>query len=411
VLKLPLKGYQLRVSRVEKHGIQAASFQVYLTGSSGRRLADSEFEEVSQAEMPPVDDPLYPPTTTQPSRSLGEILGLIRSSQLSERVKSTASAIFTRLGEAEARVHGGDPGQVHFHEVGGVDAIVDIVSAGIGLEILEIEQVLASPLHLGGGFIRFSHGLYPVPAPATANLLMGVPVYTTEIKGELVTPTGAAILTTVCQGFGPLPSMTVRAVGYGAGTRQREFPNVLRAFLGETGEAASGTGRPAVRAPFPEQHEMPVGPGGYHEGPAVVLEANIDDMNPQLFERLFERLLESGALDVLLIPVQMKKGRPGALLQVLSQPETVDTLLGIIFVESTTIGVRTYPVTKRMLQREVRRVETPLGPVRIKVARLGEQVVNLAPEYEDCYALSVQSGRPLKEVYALALAAAQAGEA
>lgn len=401
--KLPLAGYRLEAARVNKRGIQATKFNVILTGPEGDHLADSEFQEVAQ----PTSETDHPPDhhhPDQPQRPLAEILSLIERSSLSDRVKATATAIFTRLGQAEAQVHGVSLEQVHFHEVGGVDAIVDIVGAAIALEELGVERVYASPLHLGSGFVRAAHGLLPVPAPATAHLIAGVPVYSSEVKGELVTPTGAAIITTIAHSFGPLPPLVVEASGYGAGMRDREFPNVLRGYLGH---AAAGAVLPApsgrrVRDPFPEQHHTPEVSAGYHQGPATVIEANIDDMNPQLFEYLLERLLEAGALDVSLIPIQMKKSRPGTLLHVLAHPASVDELLAIIFTESTTIGARTYEVTKRMLQRETQTVQTALGPVRVKVARLGSRVVNMAPEYEDCRELARRHNLPLKEVYTLA---------
>jgi hypothetical protein len=411
--KLPLEGYRLQVAKVNKRGIQATKFQVILTGPTGDRLADADFQEVelpaeTTGQPSPGDSPhRHSPTAQPPHRFLTEILNLIDKSRLSATVKTMASAIFTRLGEAEARVHGVSLDRVHFHEVGGIDAIVDIVGAAIGLEQLSPERVYASPLHLGSGFVRSAHGLLPVPGPATAHLVAGAPVYSSEVKGELVTPTGAAIITTIAQQFGPLPPMVIEATGYGAGSRDREFPNVLRAYLGQEVAGpppAIPSGDDRMRDPFPEQHEAPLVTAGYHEGPAVVIEANIDDMNPQLFEYLLERLLEAGALDVLLIPVQMKKSRPGAILHVLAHPTSLDDLLTIIFTESTTIGARTYEVTKRMLQRETQTVETPFGPVRVKVARLGNRVVNVAPEYEDCRELARRHGLPLKEIYALARA-------
>jgi hypothetical protein len=395
--KLPLEGYRLEVSRVDKLGIQATKFDVLLTDTEGERLADSEFQEV-EAPGPQADRPTH--HHARPQRGLQDILGIIEESNLSARVKSIAGQIFTRLGQAEAAVHGTTLDQVHFHEVGGTDAIIDIVSTVIGVEQLGIEKIFASPLHLGSGFVRCAHGLYPVPGPATANLIKGVPAYTGETRGELVTPTGAALITTLAEGFGPMPPMLTQAVGYGAGSRDREFPNVLRGFLGEpVSSAAAVTPGRQLRAPFPEQHAAPQSAAGYHQAPAIVIESNIDDMNPQLFEHLTERLLAAGALDVILIPAQMKKGRPGTLLQVLAHPSSVDELLGIIFTESTTIGARTYEVTKRMLQRETHTVETPYGAMRVKVARLGERVVNVAPEYEDCLALARRHGVPVKEIY------------
>ena len=416
--RLPLEGYRLEFDRVERGGIQATRFKVILARQGGDRQADSEYTEV---DSPGEDSAGVKAQGQAPvpgehggHRTLPQIVEIIESSSMSPRVKTRAAAIFTRLAEAESRVHGVSVDQVQFHEVGAVDAILDIVGAAIGLEQLGIEAVYASPLHLGAGFVRSQHGLLPVPGPATAYLLHGIPAYTSQAKGELVTPTGAAIITTIARGFGPMPLMVVQAVGYGAGRREREFPNTLRVFLGEEFSAsrfAPAAETPAMaraaRDPFPEQHDMQPGPGGYHEGPAVVIEANIDDMNPQLCEHLAERLFEIGALDVLWVPAHMKKGRPGMLLHVLAHPDSVDGLLAILFAESTSIGARTYPVIKRMLQREVLVVETPYGRVRVKVARLGERVVNVSPEYEDCRQVARVYQIPLKEVITMTISAAR----
>jgi uncharacterized protein (TIGR00299 family) protein len=424
--KLHLEGYRLEAERVEKRGLGATQFRVILTDASHEHLADDEFEEVHEHthehdhvhehthtehdhhehdhEHEHHHDEAAPHTHTH--RALADILALIAASELSEQVKATASRIFTRLGEAEAKVHGVPVQEVHFHEVGGVDAIVDIVSSAIGLDQLGVQRVIASPLHLGGGFVKMAHGLYPIPAPATAQLIQGVPVYSTEAKGELVTPTGAAIVTTLASSFGPLPVMSIASVGYGAGTRERDFPNVLRAMLGETEASAEQTAVRAPRDPNPQQHAVALSAEGYQEGRAIVIEANIDDMNPQLFEALSDQLLAAGALDVLLLPVQMKKQRPGVLLQVLSAPEKLNVVLDILFRESTTIGVRTYEVTRYMLQRESVPVTTRYGLVHVKVARQGDRVVNVAPEYEDCRVLAQQAHQPLKLVYAAALGAA-----
>jgi pyridinium-3,5-bisthiocarboxylic acid mononucleotide nickel chelatase len=413
--KLPVERYQIQVSKVDKQGIQAVQFRVLLSEGVGERLADSEYVETDQPEALDEHDSQPDSTAIESggeqhahTTSLPQILAIIQGSALSERVKALASHIFTRLAQAEGQVHGLPKEQVYFHEVGGVDAIVDIVGAAIGIEQLGIETIYAAPVPLGAGFIHSAHGTYPVPAPATAYLLRGAPVYTNQVRGELITPTGAAILMSVAQGFGAMPEMLVQAVGYGAGTRQRQYPNVLRAFLGDmewSSPRAQGIAR-APRAPYPEQHETPVGEAGYHESAAVVIEANIDDMNPQLFENLMEKLLEAGALDVLTIPVQMKKSRPGILLHVLASPSSVEELLRIIYTESTSIGARTYPVTKRMLQRETRMIDTPYGLLRVKIAWLGERVVNVAPEYEDCREAARRSGVSLKDVLAAATAAA-----
>jgi uncharacterized protein (TIGR00299 family) protein len=413
--KLRIEGYHIQVAKVDKQGIQAVQFRVLLSEAVGERLADSEYLETDQPGTVDEDDS-HPDSAAESGEnkqhvhttSLPQILAIIQGSALSDRVKALASHIFTRLAEAEGQVHGLPKEQVYFHEVGGVDAIVDIVGAAIGIEQLGIEAIYAAPVPLGAGFIHSAHGTYPVPAPATAYLLRGAPVYTNQVRGELITPTGAAILTSVAQGFGVMPEMLVQAVGYGAGTRQRQYPNVLRAFLGESEwlEQRAQMSARAPRAPYPEQHETPVGEAGYHESAAVVIEANIDDMNPQLFENLMEKLLKAGALDVLTIPVQMKKSRPGILLHVLASPASVDDLLLVIYSESTSIGARTYPVTKRMLQRERRVVETPYGLLQVKIARLGEKVVNVSPEYEDCREAARRSGTALKDVLAAATAAA-----
>lgn len=367
---LGLAGYRLVTQRVDKRGLQATHFKVLLQEADGERLADTAHE--------------HQHTHEHPHRALSDILALIDRSNLSPRVKRDASRIFTRLGEAEAGVHGIPVEQVHFHEVGGVDAIVDIVSAAIGLEQLGVERVIASPLHLGSGMVKMSHGLYPIPAPATARLIEGVPAYATDAKGELTTPTGAAIVTTLAQSFGPLPAATMLRVGYGAGTKDRDFPNVLRAMLLEQPDAGA----------------LP-----YQTGMATVIEANIDDMNPQHYEPLMAHLLAAGALDVALLPVQMKKQRPGTLLQIIAARDGVQRLLDIVFRESSTIGVRTYDVTRYMLPRELITVNTRYGAVRVKVARLGGEIVNAMPEYDDCRACAERAGVPIKVVTAAAVAA------
>jgi pyridinium-3,5-bisthiocarboxylic acid mononucleotide nickel chelatase len=428
--KLSLPGYHLNTKRVKKQAVQATQFQVLLKDVDDELLADAEFHEVDlgsrmhDTESGIVDDqgldaPNSLPTTDrqlehdtvrksagrQHSRSLAKILDLIEASNLSPETRSLSQAIFTRLGEAEARVHNQPLDHVHLHEVGAVDAIIDIVGAVIGLELLGVDEVYASPLHLGSGFVNTAHGLLPVPAPATAELCTGIPVYTTQAKGELVTPTGAAFISTVTRSFGSMPMMKVKAIGYGAGSREREFPNVLRAFLGESTVKKEDDLSAASlnRLPHPEQHNTPESPGGYHISPAVVIEANLDDMLPQFYENLTERLLEADALDVVMTQIQMKKNRPGIQLQVLASPGSIDSLLTIIFNESTTIGVRTYEVQKRMLQRETVSVQTPFGTLRVKIARQGDKVVNIAPEYEDCRARARESGMPVKEIYNAAI--------
>jgi uncharacterized protein (TIGR00299 family) protein len=422
--KLALDGYQLAQKRVDKLGIQANQFLVLQGTGQEESLSDSQFQEVHPPHLPDPKPHQVPGELhqhdqrdnhehnhdhnydqAQHGRTLQQILAIIAASQLSERIKTNATQIFKRLGQAESVVHNVPLDEVHFHEVGSLDAIIDIVGSCIALELSGAERIIASPLHLGSGFVRIHHGLYPIPAPATANLIQGIPVYSTEVRGELVTPTGAAIITTLAESFGPMPAMIVNGIGYGAGTRQREIPNVLRVIAGEaTSVSLSGS---TPRDPFPEQHHSPVGSAGYHESEAYVIETNIDDMNPQLVDVLFDRLLAAGALDVYISTVLMKKNRPGLNLHVLAHPSSLDILLHIVFRESTSIGARTYPVIKRMLQRELITVLTPYGPVKAKLARLGVSIVNITPEYEDCRQLASAANRPLKDVLAAAQAACQ----
>ena len=318
----------------------------------------------------------------QRHRSLSEILHMIERAGLEPPVAERASRIFQRLGEAEALVHGMPIEKVHFHEVGAVDSIVDIVGAAAGFEQLGIEEFFCSPLNVGSGRVETQHGSLPVPAPATAELLRGAPTYSTGIERELVTPTGAAIVATLVSKFGPQPAMTVSAVGLGAGTAQlAEQPNVLRLFVGE----AVST-RKTAESPADEE--------------IAVLEANLDDMSPQIYGFFAERALEAGALDVFSVPVQMKKNRPGQLITVLCQAADAGKFSDLLFRETTTLGVRESRVQRRTLQRESVAVETSLGSIRVKVARLNGDVLNFAPEYEDCQKVAAELGVPLKRVLA-----------
>ena len=314
-------------------------------------------------------------------RGLADILEIIGKADLPAEVSGPARRAFERLAEAEARVHGSSVEEVHFHEVGAVDAIVDIVGAFCGLHRLGIEKVYASPLPLGGGWVDTAHGRLPVPAPATVELLRGVPSYGGPVEAELVTPTGAAIVTTAAEAFGLMPPMTIRAVGCGAGKRDLAHPNLLRLFLGE----------PATR-PLEQQLSL--------------IETNIDNMNPELFGHVMETLLEAGALDVYYTPIVMKKSRPATLVSVLAEPPLVDTLSEILFRETTTLGLRVTEVSRRCLEREWKEIETEWGPVRVKIGRLNGEVVNVAPEYEDCARLAREKGIPAKVVWEAAREAA-----
>jgi pyridinium-3,5-bisthiocarboxylic acid mononucleotide nickel chelatase len=325
----------------------------------------------------------------QRHRPLNAILQILRDSKLASPVRDRASAIFRRLGEAEARVHDVPVEKIHFHEVGAVDAIVDIVGACIGFHMLGIEKFACSPLNVGGGTVKMAHGVLPVPAPATANLLQGKPTYSNGVQRELVTPTGAAIVAILCDSFGPQPPMSVSAIGYGAGAADLEGqPNVLRMMIGEATEKTVL---------------------GYDEE-ITVIEANLDDMNPQIYGYFQEKALASGALDVFTTPVQMKKNRPGTLLTVLCQPADAQTLMTLIFAETTTFGVRTHAAQRRVLPREFVKVSTSYGEVRIKLSRVNGRILHVAPEYDDCRKLAEEKNVPLQRVINEALLSYEGSE-
>jgi len=308
-------------------------------------------------------------------RHLSDIKQIIEGSGLSDSVKRRAVQIFTRLAEAEARVHNEPVDHVHFHEVGALDAIVDVVGAAICFDALRIDRFMCSPIHTGSGMVKMAHGQFPIPPPAVTELLKGVPLYATEIKGELLTPTGAAIITTVCHEYGPIPQMLTETTGYGAGTREYpDFPNVLRVLLGQTEDQSATDER------------------------LWMLETNLDDASPQIVGHVMDRVLESGALDCFFTPVQMKKNRPGVLLSVLCGREEKDAVMKLLFLETTTLGVRSYEVTRRALRRSLVRVETQYGPIDVKVAHLDGRVVNEMPEFEQCRQAAANANVPLKVV-------------
>lgn len=319
--------------------------------------------------------------TAHGHRSLDDIYRLIDGSALSAVARDRAKALFARLGEAEAAVHGVPLARVHLHEVGALDSIIDIVGTVHAIESLGVAQVVASPLNVGSGMVRSAHGLFPVPAPATLRLLAGVPIYAGAQQAEMVTPTGALLVTGYAGRYGPVPAMRLSRTGYGAGSRDiRETPNVLRVLLGEAEVSQTG-------------HQV------------TVVEAEIDDMNPQLFGVVMERLLAEGALDVFYTAIQMKKNRPGTLLTVIVPPDARDRLVATIFRETTTIGVRVRDSLRQCLDRAFVSVETPMGAVRVKVARDGTRVLNAAPEFDDCVRLATAGGHPVKAVQAAAMKA------
>jgi uncharacterized protein (TIGR00299 family) protein len=322
----------------------------------------------------------------QPHRHLSDVLAIIEDAPLSERVRQNASLVFRKLAEAEATVHNTTPERVHFHEVGAVDAILDVVGCCWALEYLGVERIVCSPLPMGRGFAHAAHGTLPLPAPAVVELLRGIPTYGIPIEGETVTPTGAALAVALSHAFGQQPPMRWEAVGYGAGTAVRPLPNLLRLFLGEAyaSLSAQGTWQSIVQ-----------------------IETNLDDATPELLGYLMEQAMEQGALDIFFTPVQMKKNRPGVLVTLLASPERAEPLMNLLLTETPTLGVRYMLLNRRCLERTIHTVQTPWGAVRLKVAREGERVLHLAPEYDDCARIARAHGVPLQQVMQQALLAWQ----
>jgi pyridinium-3,5-bisthiocarboxylic acid mononucleotide nickel chelatase len=355
---LGVEGYTVRAERVDKHGIMATKFHVDVDESHGH-----------------------------PHRHLRHILEIIESGDLPQPVKDASAETFRRIAECEAAIHGTTIEKIHFHEVGAVDSIADVVGAHLALHLLDIEHIESSPLHIGSGTVKCAHGVMPVPAPATAKLLENVPVYGGEVAGELVTPTGAALVSQLAGRFGPLPAMRITASGYGSGTRNLpDRPNVLRVVLGEIDAALPAT------------------------EPIVVIETNIDDMNPELIPPLLSDALDRGARDAFVTPILGKKGRPAQLITVLCDPDTVSVIVETLFKGSTTLGVRMREERRICLPREWRSVRTPWGGVRVKIGALGDSTNSASPEFDDCRRVAEEAGESVKAVYSAALAAAARGD-
>jgi hypothetical protein len=352
---LPVGGYRLEASRVTRSGLAATKVDVH----------------VEEGKPAP--------------RHLGDIASLLETSGLPSDVREQAEALFRRLAEAEAAVHGTSPERVHFHEVGALDSIVDIVGGVLALRWLEADRFVSSPLNVGSGTVTMSHGTFPVPPPATARLVRGVPVYG-EGEGELLTPTGALLLTAHATEYGPLPPMRIEKTGHGAGTRETAGrPNILRLLVGE--EARGGAGERVL-----------------------VLETEIDDASPQLLGPLLDQLLGAGALDAFFTPVQMKKGRPGILVTVLAPPDRRAAVEELLFRETTTLGVRAQEWDRTVLEREVSTVPTVYGPIRVKIGRRGGTIYNAWPEFDDCQRAAAEHRVPVKQVLAEALSAWRSGK-
>jgi uncharacterized protein (TIGR00299 family) protein len=392
-------GARLEISRADRSGISAVKVDVYAQGEKDKPREkhehnhhDHPHEHGHRHEHEPVELLEHnfakgetatragapAPHGHEHGRGLKEIRWIIGKGKISGTAKTKAIAIFEELGKAEAKIHNQDIETIHFHEVGAVDAMVDIVCAAVGAEALGVDEIICSSLNVGGGTVKCAHGTFPVPAPATVELLKDAPVYSSGIQAELVTPTGAAIVKTLCSRFAAFPAMKVEKSGYGAGTH--DFPghaNVVRLTVGEADvEFAAQVSQETV----------------------TVLEANLDDLNPQVFGYVMDRLLEEGALDAFGVPVQMKKNRPGTLLTVLCRREDSSKLTQLLFTETTTLGVRRREEMRQALARKWVTVDTRWGKVRMKVASMNGTITNYAPEYEDCRRIAAENHVPLKTV-------------
>ena len=342
--KLKISGYKLKTQRVVKKGISGTKFIV--------EIIEQNIE-----------------------RKLKDIVEIVDQSDLSEDIKDLSKKIFKELATVEAKIHNKNIEEIHFHEIGGLDSIIDIIGSVIGIKKLGIEAIYSSKIHIGTGFIKCQHGLIPVPAPATLELLKGVSIFSMGIDAELTTPTGAAILKTLSRSFGGMPEMKVKKIGYGAGSRELEIPNLLRVYMGETSERE------------------------YEKDEVILIETNIDNMNPEFFGYISEMLLTQGVLDIFMTPIFMKKNRPATMLSVLTTSDKLDKILSTIFTETTTLGVRIHRLERRKLTREIIKVKTRFGEIKVKVGKVGEMIKNIAPEYEGCKKIAVKQKIPLRDVY------------
>ena len=383
---LPLDDLRQALGSLALGEVELRAEKVLRTGVSATKFSVHERAQVSLNRQLGTPNP-----APHAHRHLPKIFTMIDGSSLSSEGRDRAKAMFQRLGEAEAAIHQMPVEKVHLHEVGALDSIIDIVGCVFAMEWAGADRIVCSPLNVGGGTVKSAHGVFPVPAPATLRLLGSAPVYSGAVQKELVTPTGALIATTYASSFGPIPAMSMERVGYGAGDRDDpSTPNVLRVLIGEETESEVVQAfRPAVAT-----------------GDRVsVIECEIDDMNPQIFGLVMDRLYAAGALEVFYIPVQMKKNRPGTLLTVVAAPAMRSTMTDIIFRETTTIGLRHYDVERECLERKIVAVTTPMGTARVKVASRGGNLLNATPEFEDCVKLAEASNLPLKEVQAIVMKA------
>lgn len=355
--KLDLKGYDLKVSRVKRKGIKGTKLDVI------------------------VDEKKHLHHTTYKY-----IKSMIERSRLSKKIKEDSLKIFKNIAEAEAKIHRTSIDNVHFHEVGAVDSIVDVVGAAICINILSPDIILSSPINTGMGMVKTEHGILPVPAPATAEMLKGFPSYSSDIRFELATPTGVGIITTIAKASNTIPNMKTNAIGYGAGSKDfPDTPNLLRIMIGET----------TPSSPLFKKGGM----GGFKHDSITVIESNIDDMNPQFYDHIMNRLFKGGALDVFLTPIIMKKNRPAVKITVLSDNKGADKLANILLNETTSFGVRIYKTERIKLEREIKIIKTKYGNVKVKIGKRNTKIIKVVPEYEDCKRIAEEKGIPIKQVY------------
>ena len=348
--KLNLSGYHLEVNKVLKKGISASQFKV--------KIQEKGVE-----------------------RRFKDILNILEESKLDQEIKNEVKKIFFKIAEAESKIHQEDIEKIHFHEIGGLDSIMDISSAVIGIKALEIKEIYSSPLPLGKGFVKCAHGILPLPAPATLELLKNIPTYGGGMESEMVTPTGAAIISTLTKDFGERPLMKIEKIGYGAGEREFSIPNLLRVSIGEK--------------ILSDRDLM----DGYVHDEALLIETNIDDMNPEFYDYIMDKLFSQGALDVFLTPIQMKKNRPAQMLSIIVYEQNLKEILEVLFSESTTLGVRIKEVKRLKLTQANFIAETKYGKIKVKVGIFKEDIKTIAPEYQDCQKIAQQYQVPLKEIY------------
>jgi len=342
--KLKISGYKIKTEKTARKGISGTKFSVDIIEQNVKKR-------------------------------LKDIVEIVDQGDLDDDIKDLSKKTFKELAMVEAKIHGKSIEEIHFHEVGGLDSIIDVIGSLIGMKKLGIEATYSSKIHVGTGFLECRHGVLPVPAPATLALLKGIPIYSEGIEAELATPTGVCILKTLSKSFGIMPQMKVEKVGYGAGSRELEIPNLLRVCVGETNE------------------------GEYEKDEVIVAETNIDNMNPELLAYASEILLKQGALDVFMTPIFMKKNRPGTMLSVLTTGDKIDEILLTMFTEITTLGVRIHRLERKKLSREIISMKTRFGEMKVKIGKIGNQIKNIAPEYESCKEIAMKQGIPLKDVY------------